>query len=142
MFEKRELEIFMESIKEGGIKMTNQSVVVLARMNNNFILINQYRKPIDGYTIQLPGGGVNQDEPLEDAVRREFIEETGYRCGQVTFLGKLRPASWISNEVTYVYYTDDVIEYIGQALESHENIEVLNMSTNDLLKNIETGKNC
>lgn len=117
----------------------NQSVVVLAKDQQEFILINQFRNPINDYTIQLPGGGVNHEEELEEAAKREFLEETGFRCGKLTYLGKIRPASWISNEVTFVYYTEDVIEYIGQSLESHENIEVVKMPIEEIFSNINNG---
>lgn len=40
---------------------------------NQILLI--YTKRYDDYTI--PGGGIDKDEPIEDAVKRELHEETG-----------------------------------------------------------------
>ncbi|MGP4071860.1 NUDIX hydrolase [Piscibacillus sp. B03] len=65
----------------------NSSVVVLAKDQQNYILINQFRNPINDYTIQLPGGGVNHAEDLEEATKREFLEETGFRCAKLSYLG-------------------------------------------------------
>lgn len=44
----------------------------------NFILIREYKYPIKDFTINAPMGGVNNNEDIEKAARREFMEETGY----------------------------------------------------------------
>ncbi|HET7628558.1 MAG TPA: NUDIX hydrolase [Bacillales bacterium] len=84
------------------------SVVVLAKDDDAFILIKQLRRPVGEHVIQLPGGGVEPGEDLESAARRELKEETGYTCGELHALGRLVPASWLSNEVTHVYYTAEI----------------------------------
>ncbi|MDN3015235.1 NUDIX hydrolase [Paenibacillus sp. BSR1-1] len=81
-----------------------QGVVMLAKENDSLLLIEQYRGPVNSTVWQLPGGGVKKGEDLEQAVRREFLEETGYTCGSVHFLGTLQPASWRTNEITHVFF--------------------------------------
>jgi ADP-ribose pyrophosphatase len=118
----------------------NESVVILAKDGDSFLLIEQFRQPVGSYIVQLPGGGVEQGESLEQAAKREFLEETGYECGTVHYLGKLLPASWRSNEITYVFYTEEVGSNVHQRLESHEKIRVIKMDVRDCLKQVKENK--
>ncbi|GIP00520.1 hypothetical protein J14TS5_56050 [Paenibacillus lautus] len=117
-------------------KENHVSVVVLAKDDDQLLLIRQYRTAVDDYVIQLPGGGVDEEEDLESAARREMLEETGCTCGKLHYLGKLYPASWRCNEIAHAYYTDEVISQADQQLEGYEHIDVVRMSVKECLYRI------
>lgn len=118
----------------------NQAVVMLARQSDSFIFVQQFRRAVNDFVIQLPGGMAESGEDLEAAVRREFLEEVGGQCGAIQYLGSLTPASWISNVTTHVFYTDEIIEIADQQLEEYENIKVLDISVEETLNMIKDSK--
>jgi len=68
------------------------------------ILIRQYRRSFDSWQLEIPGGGVNEGETPEDAVRRELLEETGYIADRIFPLGHYYPSPGSTTEVAYLYY--------------------------------------
>lgn len=112
------------------------TVVVLARKENELLLIKQYRPPVEAFVVQLPGGGVEPHETLAQAARREFSEETGYTCGQIDYLGMMLPASWRSNDQTHIFFTEDVRVQQAQQLEDHENIQVYFLPITECIENV------
>src|SRR5947209_11302147 len=61
-----------------------ETVAVLPVLpDGRLVLVRQYRKAAERILLEMPAGGIDGDETPEEAVRREMIEETGYRVGTV-----------------------------------------------------------
>src|SRR4051794_9167825 len=54
--------------------------------DGRIVLVRQYREAVQKILLELPAGGIDEGETAEDAVRREMVEETGYRVGSVEHL--------------------------------------------------------
>ena len=97
------------------------------------ILIRQFRPPVNGYVIELPAGLCDPGEKLEDAARRELVEETGYSPGNLTFLTEGPLSSGLSSEMLSVFSTTDVT-YVGIGKRDEtEDIEVMKIPLDGLL---------
>lgn len=68
-----------------GVRSTAKGILI----RENQVLLNRCRDRYNGEDdyFSLPGGGQEKYEPLEDTLRREMLEETGYRVRNVRFAG-------------------------------------------------------
>lgn len=72
--------------------------------DGRMLLTEEYRIPVRAVVIGCPAGLIGDldaqpDEALEEAVKRELIEETGYQAERVTFLTRGPTSPGLSNEV-------------------------------------------
>ena len=67
-----------------------RAAVILATIEDDVLLVEQYRVPLGRSCLELPAGLIGDDEGGEDdliAAGRELEEETGYRAGRLEDLG-------------------------------------------------------
>ena len=67
--------------KTYGVRSTAKAVI----LHEGKVLLNRCRDENNGTYYSLPGGGQEQYEALEDACKRECLEETGYSVEPVRF---------------------------------------------------------
>lgn len=84
------------------------AVLVVAVLEGRILLVEQYRHAVESRVIELPAGLVGDkcDERIEDAAKRELIEETGYEADNIEQLagGPISPG--MSSEIiTFVMAT-------------------------------------
>lgn len=70
---------------------------------------------------ETPGGGVNDDEDLKEAVVREIIEELGYKCDVIDELGMVDDYyNLIHRHNLNYYFLLKIKDNIGKNLEEYE----------------------
>jgi len=123
---KRKWEYF-ERINCNGIV-----AIVPVTDNNEFILIRQYRPPVNSYVIEFPAGLNDKGGTLEEAAERELLEETGYSAKDMIFLTEGPMSSGASGEILTVFLAKSLeFRGIGQRDET-EDIEVLKVPIDGL----------
>ncbi|OCJ11922.1 ADP-ribose pyrophosphatase [Rhizobium sp. AC27/96] len=111
------------------------------------VLVRQYRLPsqlvgMPAWMIEVPAGLLDGDDP-EAAIRREAMEETGFRIRDVRFLFKALTSPGSVTEVIHFFAavvdTADRIADGGGLAEEHEDIEVLEVRLSEAMGMIEAG---
>lgn len=102
--------------------------------NNEIILVKQYRHAFGEICIELPGGCVDKtDSSLENAIRREFLEETGYVFGKAEYLGYTSSNPSTNANKMHMFLLLEGEKQKEQQLDANEEIEVLKV-TQEALK--------
>ena len=88
-------------------KKGKEAVAVIAYTDDDeLILVEQLRRPLNARVIEFPAGLVGDeegnDEPAEVA-RKELEEETGYACDSVELVAKGPASPGITSEVVSMY---------------------------------------
>jgi ADP-ribose pyrophosphatase len=65
--------------------------VFAVTQDGKFPLVRQFRPAVEGVTIELPSGHVDEGETPEQAAARELHEETGFIANELILLGRLSP---------------------------------------------------
>ncbi len=113
----------------------NDSVAILAKTTEDkIILIRQYRPAIDAFTIEPPSGYVDDKESPEYAIKRELLEETGYICELISYMGSLKICPSRINNSLHVFFGKDA-KLRGEKSREDEGAELV-LVTLDEFKNL------
>jgi len=88
------------------------------------VMIRQYRHAAGKVLFELPAGIIGSGEPPEDCARRELMEETGYRAGELRLLFSTYLSPGYSTEIIHVFCATD-LDPGAAAPEEDEEIEVM-----------------
>lgn len=93
--------------------------------DEKIILIKQYRHALGEECLELPGGCVDAtDQDYEAAVRREFIEETGYTFKTAEYLGRTSSNPSTNANLLHMFLLRGGEKYHEQQLDQNEEIQV------------------
>lgn len=103
---------------EYAVRTNASAVVVLVPLTDQdeLVLVEQYRIPVQAQVIELPAGLVGDlDDPEESlltAAHRELEEETGFRAGTLTPFLECPSSAGLTDE-TIAFYLAENLEQVG-----------------------------
>lgn len=108
-------------------------------MKTRVVMVKQFRYPVSEITEELPAGKLDKKENLNNALRRELKEETGYSASRIKKLISFWPTPAFANEIIHIYWADG----LKSGKMKPDDDEFLSCSVDtfgNLLKKIEKGK--
>jgi len=93
--------------KEYYVSREGRRAGVLVLRGEEVLLVRQYRLLIDDFSLEIPGGAVDDGETPEAAAIRECYEETGIQCTTVHPLLGYQLALDTRDNPTYLYYCSE-----------------------------------
>ena len=144
VFSGRLITVQKVTVKLPNGKTTDREIVehpeVIAVLplleDGRVVLVRQFRKAAEKVLLEVPAGGVDGGETPEDAVRREMIEETGYRVGSITKLSSFYTSPGFTTELMHLYEARDLEP--GDATEETDQIEVVLLTPEEALERVES----
>jgi len=125
-----ELENKVRSTRE--VILHPGAAAVLARRGAGFVLVRQFRKPVESEVLEIVAGCLEKGERPEDCAVREVKEETGYKVASIVKLGVIWPAIGYSSEVLHLFCAE--LEDAGgqQEPDDDEHLQVVNVTEKEL----------
>lgn len=119
--------------KEGSYYYVHSagSVIIIAKLNDKFIFVHQFRYLNQRNSLEFPGGGINPEySVLENAVK-ELSEETGFLSNKSVVIGSFNPYIGVTDEMCYVIESDK-LEPIDTECDESEEIEVMYLTAQEI----------
>jgi ADP-ribose pyrophosphatase len=121
------------------IKHPGAVLVVPFLSKDKVIILKQFRPVIGSYIYELPAGTLEKNEIPAVCVRREMIEETGYKAKKITKLGFIVPVPGYSTEKIFIYKAEKLLK-TKRLHQKDEVIEILIMDKKKIRTLFSTGK--
>ena len=116
------------------------SVVILPVLEDGqIVFIRNRRISVDRRLIEVPAGTMEPPEPPDACARRELIEETGYRAGNIAPLSVFYPAPGLFDERMHLFVATQLTKDAPRR-EPGEEIENLILSLDQAMAMIRAGE--
>jgi ADP-ribose pyrophosphatase len=93
--------------------------------DGKIVLEKQYRHALGETCIEIPGGCVDDtDSSLEEAIKRELLEETGYSFSSYEYLGKISANPSTNSNLMHMFLAKGGKKVASQELDHNEEIEI------------------
>lgn len=99
------------------------AAAVMALLDGKLLVVDQFRKPLEKFQIEIPAGKLDGDEDPIVAAARELEEETGYKAKDLRLLSAFYTSPGFADEKLYLYFASE-LEPGRQQLDEDEDIQV------------------
>jgi len=149
IYEGRAVKLRVDTVQMPSGRETTREIVehgdcvaiVAIDADDNVLLVNQFRTPVEKELLEIPAGGIEADEDPVTTVRRELSEETGYMPRKVERLGGFYSTPGYCTEYLHLYLATDLVPSQLYA-EDTENIRLARVPVSQIPNLIASGRIC
>ena len=149
IFDGRAVKLRIDTVQTTNGRETTREIVehsdcvaiIAIDADNNILLVNQFRKPIEKELLEIPAGGIDPGETPDDCTRRELREETGYLPLKIKRLGGFYSTPGYCTEYLHLYLATD-FTFDPLEAEDTENIRLVRVPLRDIPHLITSGAIC
>jgi ADP-ribose pyrophosphatase len=149
IYDGRAVKLRVDTVKMPSGRQTTREIVehsdcvaiIAIDADDNVLLVNQFRKPVERELLEIPAGGIDPGEDPVTTVRREMGEETGYLPKKVERLGGFYSTPGYCTEYLYLYLATDLVPNQLHA-EDTESIRLVRMPISQIPSLITSGSIC
>lgn len=119
-------------------------ILLFEKETKSILLTNQFRYPTckndDGWLWEIPAGSIEENENPETCIKREVLEELGYRLASAEIITHFYTSPGASTECITLFYSevsvkDKIAEGGGNAYE-HEDIQLVKIPASEITQTI------
>ncbi len=114
-------------------------VVVIPALDDDFIMVKQWRHGSSSLSVEFPGGVIESGENPETGAERELLEETGYKAGKLVHLGTMSPNPALFSNHVHFYAALELSDTGKQSLDSDEYLNAFKMPKSRVFSEMGSG---
>ena len=120
-----------------GLKPPDYVTTVAFDSQEKIFMVSQYRPVIGEFSLETPGGQIDEGQTPEQAIKQELIEELGYSFNNIERVAILHPDVGRLMNKLYIFKASDPKP---KSIEPEKGIEVASYSYNSLARLIASGQ--
>lgn len=113
--------------------------IALKNDNHQYFLVRQYRYALNDYIYEFPAGKLEINENIEDAIRRESVEEVGYTIKNLKYHHYFIPTCGYCDEKIHLF-SGETLSFVGQQLEVGEDLNLQLFTLDEIIDMIQNNQ--